>query len=588
MTDTSNITINIAVGGRIINDARYKSFERYVDRVLSDITNSAQEYNNSDYNFSGEDIKLSLFSSPIVADIFWSDYAERKDLQLNVITPYDSYNDEAKSFLSKAHSITNINANRSYLAGSGSVISDWIADQIDLSVLLWDGSENNSDTWALIQACKRNDIPTLWIDINSPKDIYWISESYFDRYTNEKLKTYIEKLFSKTGSAFYPPEESKIPLWKLWNALYNRFMKKYKAKMQPVTYIDDKILDKDYANNVSGRSSDLIRVKIVNSFNKFDNNAIAYSQKYRTSIYLRSIMPFIVTIFLSIGFYTETILGYIYRVPGIDISPWAILAGIGFLIHGMLNFYIYRLSENSKVASWHLRFVDNRFIAEVLRLAAHFVPFGIPVNYNSSLNRFGNKIYKRLYVSNELRRITRNVETKSVTFDRFTADELFSNISNMIDDQIVYHDSSQNRYAAIVIKLKKLTTLLFIVGLTIVVLRGGLQFALVYIKTDISRNGINLIAFIKSFTNMLALIFPAWASYFSLKLSLSNFEGLMNNYTEMKNGLTVMKKILEDERKRPDISFERIYTFSKDLSKLMFGGVVDWYSKISSQKLTKL
>jgi hypothetical protein len=87
---------------------------------------------------------------------------------------------------------------------------------------------------------------------------------------------------------------------------------------------------------------------------------------------------------------------------------------------------------------------------------------------------------------------------------------------------------------------------------------------------------------------MLALVVPAWASYFSLKLSLSNFEGLANNSRDMKNSLALMKKIVEDEKKKTGISFERIYTFSKDLSRLMLGEVVEWYSQISTQKFTKL
>jgi hypothetical protein len=97
-----------------------------------------------------------------------------------------------------------------------------------------------------------------------------------------------------------------------------------------------------------------------------------------------------------------------------------------------------------------------------------------------------------------------------------------------------------------------------------------------------------MVSFIKSFANMLALIIPAWASYFSLKLSLSNFEGLANNSRAMTGGLTLMRKMIEDEKKKTDTSFERIYAFSKDLSKLVLGEAVEWYSLLSSQKLTKI
>ena len=590
MDNFPDLVINIAIGGCICEDALEDILNRQVGSVLHDTIACAQKFNNSDYRFSEADIKVNLFTSPFMADAFWIDFADKENMPLNVIVPYDAKSNEFETLLRKASSVTNIGANSYHSAGSGSVMADWIADQVDLSVFFWDGREefNNREIWTLIQSCKRSNIPSVWIDINSPENVYWVLDSYFDGYTKAKLQEYIAKLFCKGNNAFEPPKEAKIPFWWLWDYFYDLFMKKYKAKIQPIPYINDKVMDKDPIANTYDEKRELIRQRIVGWFHFFDNNAIAYSQKYRTSIYLRSIMPFIATIFISIGFYTEGVLGFIYKIPYAHINPWAILAGIGFLIHGMINYYMYNLSENSNVASWHIRFIDNRFIAEVLRLTAHFAPFGIPVNYISSLNRFGNKVSKNPHVSGELRRIIRSIETSDVKYDRFVADDLLENLTHMIDDQIAYHDRAQKRYTAIVTGLKKFTTVIFTIGFAIVVLRGGLQFAMVYVKTDITRNGINLISFIKSFANMLALVFPAWASYFSLKLSLSNFEGLANNSRAMINGLALMKKMIEDEKEKPDVSFERICAFSKDLSRLMLGEVVEWYSQLSSQKLTKI
>jgi hypothetical protein len=49
-----------------------------------------------------------------------------------------------------------------------------------------------------------------------------------------------------------------------------------------------------------------------------------------------------------------------------------------------------------------------------------------------------------------------------------------------------------------------------------------------------------------------------------------------------------MKKMIGDEKARTDISFERIYAFSRDLSRLMLGEVAEWYTLLAPQKLTKL
>jgi len=586
----SDLVLNIAIGGCNSEKAPEEILNKRVSRVLHDTIACAQKFNNSGYSFSGTDIKLNLFSSPFMADNFWIDFADRESMPLNVIVPYEAKSDEFQTLLSKASSVTNIGADSIRSAGSGSVMADWIADQVDLSVFLWDGREefNSREIWTLTQSCKRNNIPSVWIDIKSPENIYWVFDSYYDDYTREKLEEYIAKLFSKSNNAFDPPKDTKIPFWRLWDCLYDRFMKKYKAKIQPVPYITDKVMDKDPIANSDDRNRERKRHKIAGWFHYYDSNAIAYSQKYRTSIYLRSIMPLVATLIIGVGFYAEGVLGFVYQFPYSHISPWAILASIGFLIHALINYYMYKLSENPDVQSWHLRFIDNRFVAEVLRLTAHFAPFGIPVNYISSLNRFGNKILSKPHVSGELRRITRSIETSDVKFDRSAADDLLENLTHMIDDQIAYHDQVQKRYTAIINGLKRFTAVIFTLAFAIVFLRSGLQFVLVYVRSDITRNGINLVSFIKSFANMLALIIPAWASYFSLKLSLSNFEGLANNSRAMTEGLTLMRKMIEDEKKKTDTSFERIYTFSKDLSKLVLGEAVEWYSLLSSQKLTKI
>lgn len=590
MGNISDLVLNIAIGGCNCENIPEEFLNSQVGRVLHDTIDCAQKFNNPDYCFSGADIKINLFSSPFIADNFWIDFAGRENMPLNVIIPHDAASNEYITLLYKASSVTNIGADGYRSAGSGSVMADWIADQVDLSVILWDGREefNSREIWTLIQSCKRSNIPSIWIDINSPENVYWILDSYYDDYKKEKLEEYISKLFCKSNNAFNPPKEAKIPFWWLWDYFYDRFMKKYRAKIQPIPYIADKVMDKGPIANTVDEKRELKRQKIVSWFNHFDNNAIAYSQKYRTSIYLRSIMPFIATVFISVGFYAEGVLGFIYKLPYNRINPLSIIAGIGFLIHGLINYYMYNLSENSNVASWHIRFIDNRLIAEVLRLTAHFAPFGIPVNYFSSLNRFGNKVSQRPHVSGELRRILRSIEPTDVMFDQHSADDLLENLTYMIDDQIAYHDQAQKRYNAIVSGLKKFTAVIFSIGFIIVVLRGGLQFALVYVKSDITRNGINLISLIKSFSNMLALMIPSWASYFSLKLSLSNFEGLANNSRAMVNGLTMMKKMIEDDKGKTHISFERIYAFSEDLSRLMLGEVVEWYSQLSSQKLTKI
>jgi hypothetical protein len=590
LNNYTDISLNISVGGCPSGDSQNGIIRERAEWILNEAVACIGQFNCADYGFTGSTAKAGFFACTRTNGDFWTDLADSRGIPLNIVIPFADENSEHNSSTDKVNSVTNINVGKKRSTGSGSAIPDWIADQADFALLLWDGNEdfNEGETWALIQACKRNDIPCVWIDVNSPEDIYWTAESYFEKFTVVKLQGYISSLFCKNSGVFDPPGKSGVLFLKLWNRLYGRFMKKYKARNEPSPFIDDKLLDDSCEAGGAEYAGGANLKNIIGRFHYFDANAVGYARKYRASIYLRSIVPFIASVFITFGFFAETILGFIYSVPGLPLSPWSILASIGFLVNGLIYFYVYRLAESPVLASWRPRFIDNRFIAEYLRLTAHFAPFGIPVNYKASLNRFGSRISSSPHVACELRRLIRSLEPASVTFDKNTSDRLLANLRNMINDQIKYHNYSAQRYTRITEKLKKLSSVLFVAGLCIVVFRGFLQFVLVYVDIGYARNGIQLEAFIKSLINMLASVFPAWASYFSLKLSLGNFEGLLNNSREMEKYMTVMKNILDNEIARKDVSFERIYLFSRDLARLMLGEVTDWHTQISSQKFTKL
>ncbi len=141
MCSFPDLVINIAIGGCNCLNAPEDILNRQVERVLHDTKACAQRFNNQEYRFSGADIKVNLFSNPFIADAFWTGLADRQNMPLNIIIPSKEASDEYRMLLSKASSVTNIGADGSHSAGSGSVMDDWIADQADLAIFLWDGKE---------------------------------------------------------------------------------------------------------------------------------------------------------------------------------------------------------------------------------------------------------------------------------------------------------------------------------------------------------------------------------------------------------------------------------------------------------------
>ena len=63
-----------------------------------------------------------------------------------------------------------------------------------------------------------------------------------------------------------------------------------------------------------------------------------------------------------------------------EISGPSVVAGVGFLIHGILNLYVYILSRSETIKGWHQGFLHDRYIAEILRVLIHFEPYGINLN----------------------------------------------------------------------------------------------------------------------------------------------------------------------------------------------------------------
>lgn len=575
-----DLVIRISVAG-VLPEKEYNRsvvFSRF-DKVINDVLKQTTKYSRPNIQF---------ITSPILIHkdllvVLKQKYSECKFVNVTDCLEEDSdLNQWKDTFV--------IGTGHCSDKTSNGLVFSWICDQIDFAIII--NEEGNTLLNDFIRHCKYESIPSVSIFVTAERHMLWTATSYYESYDNDKLELYLDSIF-KHDSVKAKTIEKKILGYKLfWGNSYSNYMKRNKVSLKHAIPKDTLITSNIDIRSVS-EASEATKGKLIELFTNYDNLAIKYANKYRSSIYLRAVIPLFVTMVLAIGFYAETLLRpFQLQFPFINLKLAAMVAGLAFFLHGLLNLYVYTLSENKTVQSWHKNFIDNRFIAETLRLAIHFVPFGIPVNYMVHLKKFYLKNKKNKDVIQQLRIVIKGIDIPNMKYDSSISSKCIDHLEELVNEQIAYHRKQSKQYAKLFYKLKKFWKVVFYIGFVFVLLRGGLQF---YLNINIIPNpkvvkdfiALNLKT-IKDYANMLALLLPAWAGYFSSKLSLCNFEDLYNNHMNLIEELEIVKQMINDEQQKESITYSDMYYLSKDVSGVILGDISEWYLQINARKLTKL
>ena len=324
------------------------------------------------------------------------------------------------------------------------------------------------------------------------------------------------------------------------------------------------MLDPDYVMAEPFSQGEAVRRELLDRFKAFDSAAIKYNGRFQAMLYQRSVLPFITTIFLAVGFYAETLVGKtLSPVLG---AAWittfaAILAGIGFLIHACLNLYVYRLSKSRQVSEWQECFIKNRYTAEVLRIMIHLLPYGVHPDLRRICSSEKALCAKLMHFDDE-------IELQQVKTSRETVRDMMQHLRELILDQLSYHEASQKRYESVITHLKKWGQVILYIGFVMVLIRGLLQYILVLYPIS-TESIFDLNSITRSFLNMMALVLPAWAGYFSTKAQINNFNYNYNNHTQMKNRLQKVLKRVERILEQEHISVEASNKISEELAEIL-------------------
>ena len=535
--------IRIALAGELCAEKKILS---KIDILLGQITG----YLCKDIS----DARTEMLVAPSYTGAEWSAWIESHDFSICSLNMKNdqSYGTECNSSISLDTSIRTL-------------IGEAMCNRADVIVAVWneDVSELSGATWELLHMAYERNVPCIWLSSKS-LDTYCLKETYYSEYSPK----YLEDVMLPLSDVQLEPSpiSAEKGMVKFWKRLRSRYFDKKKVNINAFPSVSDYMM-KDGFKFESKTIADVnIYQHMLGLFNKFDREAIEYNGRFQALIYARSILPLITTAFLAIGFYAETLVGKTWSWLSPEMSVFAsnfalILAGAGFLVHGILNLYVYRLSVSKKVEDWKSNFINSRFTAEVLRVLTHLAPYGFNINLRE-ICADNKKLLN--YVSH----INDSFEEKDYRIDSNTVNILLKHLDEMIEDQLAYHKKSLEIYETIVKSLVKWSKAVSYIAFAVVLIRALLQFVLALNPMSVW-NGLDINSWIRSFANCAALLLPAWAGYFSTKTMQNNFNYNLVNHKNMAEKLTVMKNKLENSMNKESIQIEIVSSLVDEIVEIM-------------------
>ncbi|MBR5552915.1 MAG: hypothetical protein IKV98_03595 [Clostridia bacterium] len=544
---------NITLAGVLGNDAKLR---KTVDEIVGQV---------KAYIFKKDDVgTIKFFVSDEYSDVSWKEKTDLSDNHLCVVSKKNSCVWQGDSRISVETSVRY-------------VICEMLCHRSDLVIAVWDETVTEMDgaTWEMIQRARSTGVPLVWISSVSG-NIYWCENAFYEPYTPEKLKRICE-LYTENDIEEQDGKEKRIPLLFIGKFLYESFMKRHSPK-EKCDECTDFVMQDDFSGTEDERINEKQRKKLIEAFKIFDNRAVQFSRKYKAVIYWRAILPIICTFFIAFGYYAESLLGFI---PAPE-NFWPIVGACGFLIYGGLNVYVYILSKSDTLNRWRKVSADSRFVAEVLRVMIHFEPYGIKLNLKK-LCGGNNRIYKTV------KKVADSDESYEI--DRKTVKQLLLHLDEMLGNQICYHKTSADKYESIVKKLQVLEKAFLVVGFLVVLFRAFLRgISIFFTLSGDPVGGISLNEFVVTIANMLALVVPAVASYYTAKLGQCNFKFNYDNHNNMeKTASDLSRRVKNIIDRDSSMTMEMIGNLGEDIaSAMLIDDASGWHRKYISSTIKRL
>lgn len=546
------------------NSETYSKINALIDEFLS----YAQIYNTPKYGFTGEKILCNLYSGDLFITEGIQALASQRNIPLTLVT--SAYADRP-AVDPKDHVIA-LDVKKGNLSYPN-ITAEYIVNHSDVVFLLWDGTQSFQEgpLWTILQLCKQKSIPYFLINAQKVEDVSFSSSSYYVPYSPDFVHAYIKELFQHEVTQEKLPE---IRFFRFWKSFYDAFVNRHKINAPAIP--PDSMMDENYfpADHPSAQN----HAELVRFYQYYDTKAYQASKKYRASIYFCSVLPFWAMVAIAIGTYIEPLGQQI-----VDIPLWTILASCGFLLHALLNWYANNMAKNKHVAYLRTDFISSRFIAEYLRVLVHGEAYGIQLDHIP----MDTPLVKKNVLA-KLHHILRTQNQIDYVQSREETNKAVLNFKEYIDNQTGYHQNCITRYQKITTWLSRWAKTLLIVSLFVVIANSFFQFAFYLSHIALFSQFPPIPEWISTLADAASLLIPAWASYFSTKLTMNNFEWLHQNSVDMVAGYNAIRKDLEEIERRQNNSCQILNDIANDIMRLALNDFTNWYLRTDAQSFSRL
>ena len=462
------------------------------------------------------------------------------------------------------------------------LIGESLCDRTDAMIALWNEKpyERKGATWEVLSLAYKKSLPCVWLSSVS-QNVYCIHKSYYELYSPAKLREMTEGF---TEDCFLEELRDLKPgrFIQFCMKLRARYLARYKADQSRFEGKTDRILQDDFQPEAEDGFYEPVRQRLLQKFRVFDSNAIILNDCFQSVIYVRSILPFIATVFMAVAVNVNGILGKTFVGGALgqteteysSVATW--IAAAAFFLHALINLFVYRLSKSERIGGYRADFVESRTLAELLRIMLHFKPYGIGLDLKKLCS--GNDKMKQY-----LGHLCDEEETSDVHIDGCAIRLALTRVDELLDEQIAYHKRSVVRYKGIVTSLTKWWENLAKISFAVVIFRSFFQAVL-------NSPGFAAVqGLYGGIANLLAMILPAWAAYFSSKSAQNNFVYNYNNHSRMAEKLTELKERIDPLLLRDAIPMELVEVIIGELSDIMVAeDSAEWQRQYMSTEIKPL
>ena len=467
-----------------------------------------------------------------------------------------------------------------------------ISDMADLVLGFWNEDTVGEEAYIcqIFYYCMEKGVPCLWISKKDERE-YWGESILFEPFQDDILKKYL-------SSMLRGKKEETVKDGLLWgNRLiewggksYRKMLKKFAPMPSDESVWVDHMMDETTV--LPDYTGETLRTTFLKKYQRYDRRAVELAQRYRGSIYWRSVLPLAATVLLSIGFYGDAVSKAVSSILlGKEIVPVPVfqLMSYAFFLHGMMTLFSHLLAKSKTIQNWHTGFLYHRMMAEILRFYIHVIPFGITMPLKEVLSKSGYDLESNRQVYIKIWHILHENQVEMPAYQPENASEFLHVMKDYLHEQVSYHKRSVDRYQKLWLRLHKLESCLMAVGIATVILRGVAQFFIIGVNSRliIFAPGVVLPGYVGSLANMIAMVIPAAAAYYTGKLTLFGFEDNIAIDQLMLKRLEKAIKLVGSIEER-ELDYAMLHSLAQQLGVLLMGEVAGWNQEMAKRKIKGL